>query len=168
MQTLISVFNKRVAAQRAVERLLRSGFAESDIHLQQPHEPRPEPSSTAENPEQLELGERVMESAEREVAVDPGVFEAIGKFFGLLFGRGSGAAGAYSEAVQRGKCVLVVDANDDHQAEAAAVILHEQGAIEVDDHRAQEVPEAMRSGVRAILRPEQPPLRDLVAQQHSR
>jgi|GEM_PF-6741969 hypothetical protein len=160
MQTLISVFEKRAAARRAVERLLQSGFSESDIHLHDSGEPS---RKHDENHEQdVELGERVMKSVEREVAVDPEVFESISHFFSTLFGGGHDAGAPYSEAVQRGQSVLVVDASGDHRAELAAVILHEEGAVEVDDHRPHEVPEDMRRRVQKIDRPQQPPLRELV------
>lgn len=161
MQTLVSVFEKRTAARRAVERLVQSGFDEADIHLQESDEPVAK-SPDDGNEQNLELGERVMESVEREVAVDSGALNAIANIFSLLFGHQSGESGAYSEAVRRGQSVLVVDAVGDQQAEIAAVILHESGAVDVDDHRPHEVPASVRPAVRAIKRAEQQPLRELM------
>jgi hypothetical protein len=163
MQTLISVFEKWSAARRAVEHLVRSGFDAADIHLQESGEPVAAPDAGGRE-QDLELGARVMQSAEREVAVDAGVLDSISHVFSLLFGQGSGEAGSYSDAVRRGQSVLVVDAKGDDQAEVAAVILHEEGALDVDDHRPDEVPEGVRRDVHKIERPAQPSLRELRAE----
>jgi len=86
MQTLISVFEKRADARKAMARLADTGFSRDCVHL---HE-----SST-----------------------------------------------------KQGQSVVIVDAKSDHEAEVAAVILHEQGASEVDD-RESSAGEPVRPGVR--------------------
>lgn len=171
MHTLISAFDDREAARRAVERLVESGIPREDVHLQE--DPVPE--------RQLTLGDRAVASAEREVAVGHGGLSAIVNFFGSLFGdHGKHHAATWSEAVRRGHSVVVVDARDDDEAGRAALVLHEFGAIDVDERVTQWradgwAPDANapaqgqldrlpseRGGVR-VLGGERQPLRDIVA-----
>ncbi|HEY8050782.1 MAG TPA: hypothetical protein VIE63_16550, partial [Ramlibacter sp.] len=109
MQTLISVFDDRMAARKAVNRLVQSGFRHDEVHLREAGPDVPAP--------------------------DRGVLDSLGRFFVSLFGKDHGerAAGAYGNAMERGHSVVIVDADDDNEAESAAVTLHECGAIEVED-----------------------------------
>ena len=142
MHTVISAFDDRQTAQRAVERLVDAGFARDDVHLQEPT------ADEAADAVDAELGERTMHSAEREIAFDRGVLTAYGHFFSSLFGldHPAGHAHTYAEAVRRGKSVVVVDAPDDQQADRAASLMRELGAS--DGH--------------VVQRDAQPPLRDIV------
>ncbi|MEO8655939.1 MAG: hypothetical protein ABI409_17575 [Ramlibacter sp.] len=142
MHTVISAFDDSQTAQRAVERLVAAGFARDDVHLQEPT------ADEAAEAEDAELGERTMDTAEREVAFDRGVLASYGHFFTSLFGldHPAGHAQTYSEAVRRGKSVVVVDAADDQQAERAMSLMREVGAAE--GH--------------VVQRESQPPLRDIV------
>jgi stress response protein YsnF len=131
MQTVISAFDDRQTAQRAVERLVDMGFDRADVHLQE---------APADDAARTRVGDLTMDSAEREVAADRGVFASIGDFFSNLFGdddRRSNYAGTYSEAVRRGSSVVVVDAQDEEQAERAASLMHELGAMDVDERARQ-------------------------------
>ena len=123
MHTVISAFNDTKTAQRAVERLVAAGFARDDVHLQEP------PTDDADYAQDAELGERTMHSAEREVAFDRGVLASYGHFFTSLFGldHPAGHADTYTEAVRRGKSVVVVDAPDDQQAGRASSLMRELG-----------------------------------------
>ena len=105
------------------------------------------------------IGERTMDTAEREVAVDEHALEAVGHFFVGLFGLDHDDARRYFKAVERGRSVVVVDALDDDRAEACAVLLHDAGACEVDDDHGKE-----SARVRKLARDSQPSLRELVAQ----
>ncbi|HWI79859.1 MAG TPA: YsnF/AvaK domain-containing protein [Ramlibacter sp.] len=125
MQTVIGAFEDRDAAQRAVERLVDAGFYRDDVHVQE----GASASATGAN---------------RTGGVDRtddehGMMASIRHFFASLFGDDSpaGRSGLYSEAVRRGTSVVVVDARDDDRAERAASVLHELGAIDVDE-RAQQ------------------------------
>jgi hypothetical protein len=182
MQTLISVFDDRATARRAIERLVEAGFARTDLHLQEPEGLETETAMAAAESEAQDraIGKMAMNSAEREVAVDRGVLESIGNFFASLMGKDHDRhAGAYSEAVRRGKSVVVVDAKDDHEAETAASMLHQLGAVDVNDHAEQwrkdgwegEVDpdgrDASHPGVRSYVRDEKTALRDIVAQRRA-
>lgn len=160
MQTLISVFDDRGNARKAVDRLVKAGFTHDDVHV------KAEADDEAIN---REIGERTMQTAEREVAVDRGVLDSFGHFFVSLFGEDDGrkAADGYRQSIRRGHSVVIVDARTDQEAETAAVILHEQGAIEVDDREtAGGTP--TRPGVRAYQRDARPTLRDLARQRQLR
>lgn len=148
MQTLISVFDDRSGARRAIDRLVEAGFAREDVHLQ-------------------ESGEDHAPDAKEVEAHDRGVLDSLGHFFVSLFGddRGEKAVGTYGGAVSGGKSLVLVDARDDHEAESAAVILHEAGASEVDDHGFGG--SSTHPGVRLYER-DTPSLRDLAAQRSVR
>ncbi len=123
MHTVISVFDDRTAAQRALESLVTEGFDRDDLHIEQ---------NTAETGTTTTLNSN---GTERD---DRGAASNFGHFFASLFGQDEPRhSGTYSEAVRRGSSVLVVDARDDAQAERAASLLHGLGAINVDE-RAQE------------------------------
>ncbi len=151
MQTLISAFDDSVTARRAVARLLDAGFAREDVHLQEAPDAY---AAAADAAVDRELGERAMHSAEREVAVDRSVVESIGNFFTSLFGLDHTElhAGYYTEAVRAGRCVVVVDTQDEGQKDRASSLMYELGAIDVNG-----------SGVRVFEHNTQRPLREIVA-----
>ena len=154
MQTLISVFDDRAAARRAIDQLVASGFDPGDVHLR-----------IADDDRVDQTGDDHAFTGEREVALGRNVLDSIGHFFVSLFGqdRGEKAAGTYGNAYNSGNALVIVDAQDDDHAEAAAVILHESGAIDVDDEMA----DASRPGVRLYSR-EAPSLRDIAQQRQLR
>jgi hypothetical protein len=165
MQTLISVFDGRADARKACERLMQQGFERDDVHMYEGAQAR---RATSEDPAVQELADHTMHAAEREIAVDRGVLESLGHFFVSIFGqdRGETAKGAYGDHVGRGHSVVVVDARNDGEAEAAAVTLHECGAVDVDD-RDSSGGHPVHPGVRMYER-ETPMLRDSVQQRHLR
>jgi hypothetical protein len=146
MQTLISVFDDRADARRAMDKLVEAGFAHHDLHMQQADE------------------EPVQEIQQN----DRGVLDSLGHFMVSIFGADDGAkaTGTYGSHYEQGHTILVVDARDDAEAETAAVILHDSGAIDVDD---REVPgdAGRHPGVRMYQR-EAPALEDLAQQRQLR
>jgi hypothetical protein len=131
MQTVISVFEDRPAAQRAVDRLLYEGFAADDVHLQ--------PAAAEAN----------MAAAHRaETGRDHGVLSSIGHFFASVFDqeRPSGYPERYAEAVRRGHPVVVVDAQNPADAQRAYHIAHELGAFDIDERTAQWQEEDRKAG----------------------
>jgi hypothetical protein len=92
---------------------------------------------------------------EREVAVDPGVLAGLGRFFSSLFGTNdSPHAGHYTEAVERGRYVVVVDAVDETSAEHAESVLRDlQGATLTVLHRPTQLPLREIVGTRQGLMP---------------
>lgn len=133
MHTAICTFEDRSAADRAVERLLQSGFDRHDVHLEYLHA---DGTPMREGQDPLMHGEPAAprqandnwDGMEREVAMDPGRLHRLGQFFQRLFGHDEGAAalhaGRYSGAMDKGHCVVFVDSNSEEQAERAQSILH--------------------------------------------
>lgn len=165
MQTVISAFKDSDTAQRALNRLVQAGFARQDVHIQEP--PAGEPG-TGLPPE---ASRQLMGSAEREVAASPGGLASYGRFFASLFGLDEPARGharVYSQAVQAGHSVVVVDATDEEQASRAVELMHDLGAIDVHQNAqgqgwdaAGDTPHRMdRGGVRVFPRASSRPLRE--------
>lgn len=157
MQTLISVFDDRAAARRAYDQLVSSGFAHGDVHLRIAADDRID-----------RTGDDHALTGEREVGLSRNVLDSLGHFFVSLFGqdRGEKNSGIYRDAYANGHTLVMVDAQDDQQAEAAAVILHSCGAIDVEDHASGDG-QPTRPGVRKYER-DAPALRDLAEQRSLR
>lgn len=167
MHTAICTFENRAEAQRAVDRLLQSGFDRSDVHLEYRH-PDGTPmgdgtdrrGKTGQEP--LMHGEPAAagqandnwDGMEREIGMDPSRLRRLGDFFHRLFGHDDGAAGhaaSYSGAVERGLCVVVVDAHSEEEAERAQDMLH--------GFEATDMTRLHRAG--------HPPLRDIVGERQA-
>jgi len=129
MQTIIGAFEDRQAAQSAVQRLVDAGFDRDDVHVQ-------EGASTTGS-----TGSSTDTRGDFSPEEDRGFLASIGHFFSSLFGEDNphptGRSAVYSEAVRRGTSMVVVDANDEEQADRAAALLHELGAVDVDERAEQ-------------------------------
>ncbi|HEX7889019.1 MAG TPA: hypothetical protein VF522_06625 [Ramlibacter sp.] len=169
MHTAICTFDNPADARKAVDRLLSSGYDRNDVHLEYRHADGTPMDST--EPERVKArgesgvlmhgepsapgqGTDNWDSLEREVAMDSSRLRRLGHFFGRLFGRDEGAetaAGTYSRAVERGHCVVMVDAHSEEEAERAQQMLHGM--------EARDLTRVHRAG--------QPPLRDVVAERQA-
>lgn len=131
MHTVIAVFDEPGAAQAAADRLLRSGFAPEDVHV--------EGGGAAPETASSRIRERTLATAEREIAVGPRVLTQVEHFFDRLLGAGEHArhARTYAEVVQRGGTVVVADAADAAQADEAAAVLHQLGAVDITERVEQ-------------------------------
>jgi hypothetical protein len=140
MHTAICTFDDRTTAQAAVDRLLQAGYDRNDVHLQYRLS---DGTPVGEEPY------AAWDGMEHEVAVSHKALESFGNFFGRLFGHddASGHGSTYSSAVERGHCVVVVDARDDAEAQRAQSILHGMEA----------------SDMNVVHRATQPPLREIIA-----
>jgi hypothetical protein len=138
MHTAICAFSDRETANRAIDRLLQSGFARQDVHLE--HREAHADGTT---------GNTRWDGMEREVAVDPSAVTAFGRFFASLFGQGSpsGHVDTYSQHVDRGGYVVVVDGQNDADAARAQALMREMEAGDVN----------------LVQRQGQRPLREIVA-----
>jgi hypothetical protein len=121
MHTAICSFDERATAERAVERLVQSGFARADVHLE--HRP-----VTAEG----DNSGTEREALEREGAVDRSILGSFGAFFASLFGRDQPEShvDTWSQAVERGSFVVVVDGRDEADARRAQTLMREMEAAE--------------------------------------
>jgi hypothetical protein len=144
MHTAICSFEDRAQAEQAVQRLLEAGFHRSDVHLTHRH---------ADGTEMKEPANDTWDGLEREVAVDRGLLRHFGNFFSSLFGQDDpdGHTGYYSDAVDRGLYVVVVDGRDDAEGERAQEVLHGMNP----------------SDLKRLHRANQPPLRDIVGERQA-
>ena len=139
MHTALCAFDDHAAAERARDRLLQAGFARADVHLQRRGTSDPE-GDTREDMLRHRGG------VEHEIALSPEVVERVTGFFGHLFGRDHPRRGMWDDHVHGGRTVVVVDAQDEAEAERARTVLHE----------------AQGSDVTRVHRPAQRPLRDIL------
>lgn len=139
MHTAICSFENRADAEQAIESLVESGYDRHDIHLEHRHQ---------DGSEYHRQDNDNWDGMEREIAMDRRVVRRLGAFFERLFGHdpGAGHVGAYSDAVERGLYVVVVDAHDEAGAARAQSMLHGMEARDLN----------------SVHRPGQPPVRDLV------
>ena len=124
MHTAICAFDDRARAEEAVDALVRAGFDRSDIHI----EHRQATADGGWKGTQPEEGDR-------------SALSALGHFFTSLMGADnpSGRADTYSQHVERGGCVVVVDGQDDEAAHRASAVLRglQAGDLQVVDRSRQ-------------------------------
>lgn len=144
MHTALCAFDDHAAAERARGRLLQAGFSRDDVHLQ-----RRGARDSTNDPDGETRGDMLRHRGglEHEVALSPDVVERVTGFFGHLFGRDHPRRGMWDDHVRGGRTVVVVDAQDEAEAERARALLHEmQGSDTTRVHRPEQRP------VRDILR----------------
>ena len=143
MHTAICTFDDRAMAEQAVQRLVQAGFDRQDLHVQH---------RRADGSLMTEESEELWDGMEREVAVGYRVAETLG-FFASLFGQdpAAGHTATYARAMERGHCVVVVDARNDDEAERAQNILMGMNADDLN----------------LVRRAGQKPLRDIVGEGRS-
>ena len=125
MQTVVSVFENRQAAQRAMDHLLQSGFESNRVHR---HEgAAPANTAAAASPGSIDKG---------DFDEDRGLLSSIGHFFASVFGQDppTGYADRYVELVRRGHCVVVVQSADDEEKDRASTIVREFGASDIAEN----------------------------------
>src|SRR6188768_3463945 len=95
MHTVIAAFDDQQDAQRALERLIESGFSRDMVHLQ------------ARDDAWSDSADRTTSTADES----HGFFDGIRRFFADLFGadEAEGDSGRYAESIRRGGTVLIVD-----------------------------------------------------------
>ena len=140
MHTAICSFEHRDIALRARDRLLESGFAERDVHLQHRG---PAGSHGGEDP-------RGWEGTDHEIAVSRDMVDKVAGFFVHLFGadRNRNEHEVYEKAVDRGFTVVVVDTEDEAEAARARALLHDLQAADLN----------------VIDRPKQRPLHEILGE----
>lgn len=136
MHTAICAFEDRDRADQAVDSLVRAGFARHDVHVEHPQ-------ATAEGRGTTRGG------LSGPPGDDRGVLSSFGHFFASLLGRDnpSGHVDTYSQHIERGGYVVVVDADDAAEAQRARTLLQELQAGDLD----------------VLDRPGQRPLREIVS-----
>jgi hypothetical protein len=125
MQTVVSVFETRQAAERAVDRLLQAGFESNRVH-------RHEGAAPANTAAAASPGS----SGKGDFDADRGLPSSIGHFFASVFGQDppAGYADRYVELVRRGHSVVVIQSADDEESDRATTIVRELGASHIAEN----------------------------------
>lgn len=112
MRTVLGAFDDSHVARQAITRFVLAGWSRDDVHLQ------PEAHEYAALPETAREGER----------------PSIASFFARLLATPTlpGAPGTYRDAVRRGSAVVVVHVADSAGADAAAELMFQFGAFDVE------------------------------------
>jgi uncharacterized protein (TIGR02271 family) len=120
--TLAAVFDDRSAAQQAKDALLQAGFRDTDIHLNA--------SGTLSDSGQPTTGTLTGHT-------DESIGERIKHFFADLFGTEHEDTHVYTEAVNRGKCVLTLTCDSDERMDEASDIVERFSPVDIDEHADQ-------------------------------
>jgi hypothetical protein len=122
MHTVICAFQDDATGREAIDQLTQCGFARQDMHLEH---------RTAQD---VATGIANWDGLEREIAVDRGVARSFGAFFASVLGvdHPSGRVDTYTQHVESGGCVLVLDAHDEAEAQRARAIVTGLGAAHHD------------------------------------
>ena len=131
--TVIGVFDNASEAQQAVEALVSDGFSRSSIDLSTTQAG----SSTSTNDDYIQDRNRNTSGTYAEEVVDDAkdTGSGIGNFFSSLFGGGDDAD-RYSRVADRSS-IVTVHAQSEDEAERAADILDDNGAVDVNERDAQ-------------------------------
>jgi uncharacterized protein (TIGR02271 family) len=113
--TVVGVYDSYSQAQRAMNELLASGFSQSNVQMN----PEQESSATA--------------AGSAPAGHDSG--HGIGHFFRSLFGMDDKTEhhDIYSEAVRRGSCVLMVDADSDDERVRAMEVMNRFDPVDIEE-----------------------------------
>lgn len=139
MHTTICAFDDPAEARQALERLVQAGIPRHDMYVE--HR-----SVTGSD-------RRRWGSSLPQHPGEQGTLEAFGRFMATLLGEDdAGHADTYSQHVERGSFVLVVDARDEVQAQRVRNVL---GGLQADD-------------LNVVHRPDKRALRDIVGMPQAR
>jgi uncharacterized protein (TIGR02271 family) len=117
-QTVVGLFDNETEAKQAVEQLVNSGFAHDSI----------------------DVSAQTDRTADRRTDSDDddkdSFTDSVGSFFGSLFGSND-EADRYSEVARRLNSIVTVHTQTASEAERAADILDDAGAVDVDERASQ-------------------------------
>lgn len=113
-QTVIGIFENENEAQQAVQNLVNQGF----------------------NREDVDIASRSSSQTSNTDDDNDSFGNSISNFFGSLFGSDDDRSSRYSEVAKRG-CTITVHARSESEAERAADILDEYGAVDIDEKSSQ-------------------------------
>jgi hypothetical protein len=131
MYAVIGAFDNQAQAQDAANALVQAGFDRGAVHLE--HEAHAAVGTQAQ--------------AQPGTGRHTGILGFLQSLFTTEDQANTGHAHTYEEALRRGSTVLMVNARDDAEATRACTLLHEAGAVDVDERARQWRSEAGDSNV---------------------
>ena len=117
-QTVVGLFDNSSDAQQAVQQLISSGFTNDNIDISTSS------ANTTAGSTNFDLDKDEHESG-------------VSKFFKNLFGDDDNDADRYSKVASRGNSIVTVHAQSAEEAERAADILDDNGAVNVDEKASE-------------------------------
>lgn len=120
MHAVIGAFDNSTQARRAMDLLVQAGFDPGDVHFEQ-------------GTPDLASGNRGLDTGHRR----KGITGFLASLFTSEDQANTGHAHTFQEAVRRGSSLVLVDAREERDAERACTILHEAGAVDVDERAKQ-------------------------------
>jgi len=128
-QTVIGMFDNSTEAQQAVEKLVSSGISRDRIDVSDQSS-----SSSTSSTDSYSSSGSTSTSRDRD---DDHNDNAITRFFKNLFGDDDDDADRYSKVASRAKSIVTVHANSSDEAEDAADILDDNGAVDVNKRASE-------------------------------
>jgi uncharacterized protein (TIGR02271 family) len=117
-QTVIGMFESSSKAQEAVQELVQSGISRDRIDV------------SANNSGSSYSSDNMNSDDDRHES-------GISKFFKNLFGNDDDDADKYTRVASNAQCIVTVHAQSSDEAENAADILDDNGAVDVDEHASR-------------------------------
>ena len=135
--TVIGVFDDATEAQQAVEKLVDGGFSRSNIDLSAQTDAYTGTGDVTDGKLIPDRHKNTSGTTTEEIVDDTkDVGSSIGGFFSSLFGDDNDDRNKYSRVADNGS-VVTVHAQTDDEAERAADILDDAGAVDVNERAAQ-------------------------------
>jgi uncharacterized protein (TIGR02271 family) len=117
--TLVGVYENYNQAQSAMNALLDSGFSRSEVRI------------SSEGAESRSM--RTASASDQDTSGDTGVGGFFRSLFGLSDNDDDRRVSAYSEASERGHCIVTVDTADDDESERAMDVMNRFNPIDIDE-----------------------------------
>jgi stress response protein YsnF len=130
-QTVIGMFDNSSEAQQAVEKLVSSGISRDRIDVTD------KSSSSSSGSTGSSYSSTGSDSSTTRDHDDDHHDNAITRFFKNLFGDDDDDADKYSKVASRAKCIVTVHAQSSEEAEDAADILDDNGAVDVNERASE-------------------------------
>ena len=136
--TVVGVFDNANEARQAVEALVNEGFSRGSIDLSTAQQGDNSDGMTNNNANTVQDRNRNTSGTATEEMVDDtkDVGSGIGNFFSSLFGMDNDNTDRYSRVGERSS-IVTVHATSNDEAERAADVLDESGAVDVNERDAQ-------------------------------
>ncbi len=128
-QTVVGLFDNASEAQEAVSKLLEKGFTRQNIDVSNGS------STGTSSTGNMDSNSSYDSSSSYDDNDKPGT--AVGRFFRSLFGSDNDDADTYSRVAQRAGSIVTVHAQSGDEAERAADILDDCGAVDVNERASQ-------------------------------
>ncbi len=135
--TVVGFFDSASEAQSAVEQLVQDGFSRENIDVSSGSSDSSSGSSYSDGSSTNSDGSGMNTSSDTHRDSDHDSGNAVTRFFRNLFGGNDDEATRYSTVAQKSGAMVTVHADSDDEAERAADLLDDYGAVNVDEKASE-------------------------------